>query len=444
MWFFGLLLPGVTGETHVQADTPETLTFKETDRAAVDLMQEMNRHLLHGVQGGDAQVNQENTPDAPEDEQVGNEDDEDGLECLEAHRETYLLYIFRADPREIGRTTYITLQLQPGWHLHEVRTMLFGTWPDLQGEANWKLLEVTGAVGDSTTLYPPSLVFLLWVEADLLDGEPSSIVLTEVQVWDLELGLMHSTMWPIVLPSPTTTFEIYEELGMQQHCRTAICPIVEDDVIKTWKSSFSLWDASFVTVGFSGDSPHFRGIIGDPTSINVPVYRELPREFQDLAEECAQQECPDRVNSRGRMAVTHQMSLTNLARDVYWKTEMSVLHNPHIRVFKLAERVEFQPIIHSATRDPFGLLLDLVNLEVIPTNKDWNLVEMHRSIEASHLPQGVQYVAIMVDEDRYPQPMWKMTLIEIEHRQHHGIPPYEYRSKLLPPVLRREHLYYMN
>ena len=274
MWFFGLLLPGVTGETHVQADTPEILTFKETDRAAVDLMQEMNRHLLHGVQGGDAQVNQENTPDAPEDEQVGNEDDEDGLECLEAHRETYLLYIFRADPREIGRTTYIPLQLQPGWHLHEVRTMLFGTWPDLQGEANWKLLEVTGAVGDSTTLYPPGPVFLLWVEADLLDGEPSSIVLTEVQVWDLELGSMHSTMWPLVLP---TTCEIYEELGMQQHCRTAICPIVEDDVIKAWKSRFSLWDASFVTLGFSGDSPHFRGIIGDPTRINVPVYRETSK-----------------------------------------------------------------------------------------------------------------------------------------------------------------------
>ena len=140
------------------------------------------------------------------------------------------------------------------------------------------------------------------------------------------------------------------------------------------------------------------------------------------------------------MAVRHQMALTNLARDVYWKTEMSVLHNPHIRVFKLAERVEFQPIIHSATRDPFGLLVDLVNLQLVPTNKDWSLVEMHRSIEASHLPQGVQYVATMVDEDRYPQPMWKMTLIEIEHMQQHGIPPYEYRSKLLPPVLRREHL----
>ena len=435
MWFFGLLLPGVTGETQVQEGIPEILTFKETERAAVDLMQEMNRHLLHGVQAGDAEENQDNTPDEPDDDQIGNDDSGNGLECLEAHRETYLLYIFRADPRELGRTTHLPLQLQPGWHLHEVQTMLQGTWPDLQGGANWKLLEVTGAVGDSTTLYPPGPVFLLWAETDLLDGEPSSIVLTESQIWDLELGSLHSTMWPLVLPSPTTTFEIYEELGMQQYCQAAICPIVEDDVIKAWKSQFSLWDASFVTLGFSGESPHFRGIIGDPTRINVPNYGELPRGFQDIAEESAQQECPDRINSRVRMAVRHQMALTNLARDVYWKTEMSVLYNPHIQVFKLADRVAFHPIIHSATRDPFGLLLDLVNMQLVPTNQDWSFVEMHRSVETSQLPPGVQYVAVLADADRYPQPMWKMTLIEIEQVQLHEPPPCEYRSKMLPPVL---------
>ena len=76
-------------------------------------------------------------------------------------------------------------------------------------------------------------------------------MLAETQVRDLELGTLHATMWPLVLPSPTNVFEIYDELGMGQSCQAAICPIVEDDEAKTWKSRFALWNLIQASVNSS-------------------------------------------------------------------------------------------------------------------------------------------------------------------------------------------------
>ncbi len=439
---YGVLLPGVQAEHALQPALPGGWSFKEIDHAAQDMMEEMNRHLLHGVQEGDADEDQAEDELHDQGEQpVQDDDDDTTLEALEGHRDTYLLYVFRADPAERGRPTYTPLHLQPGWQLQEVKRILFHTWPDLQGQMQWKLLEVNGAVGDSTTLYPPGPVFMIWAEADLLNGEPSSIVLTESQVWDLELGTLQSSMWPLVLPSPTDVFEIYEELGMRQACRAAICPIAENDMIKTWKSQFALWDGSFVTLGYSGDSPHFRGIIGPPTRITTPTFRELPPEFQDAAEEVAQQECPDRVHSRARMAVRHQLCLTHLARDVYWKTDMTILTNPHLRVFKLSTPTTFSRFTHAAQRDPFGLLLDLLDAQLVPADNEWLFVELHQAVYDSFLPRDFQHVGIIEQNERAHDPSLKMSLLELVYEEDEAPPRLEYQSRLLQRVVWAEHLY---
>ena len=320
------------------------------------------------------------------------------------------LYIYRANPFGQPREGLLSIVINDATTLEEIRNSIYREWVDLLG-THWKLYKVNDAIQHA---YHGGQYghYVIWAERDLISDQHPATVLVEIRNWDLSTGSFSyerkaDSLWTKYINIP----QLYTFLDMQDRCDKAPCPLEVRGQHLHFQDEVIIRMADYIVIHTCTQEQEIRSIIADPTENYAALSQETPQDYKLLTMHWAQDNGKD-AQEVGRLAEDYQATLTNEARSIYHTVCMEQLQGRRIAIYPAEHKeVTFTKLMHTAERDPFGLLYDLEERRHISKASKWKMVAVHQAVQESRLPQDAQYVCLLHHEDR-PDEHLVTTLVE--------------------------------
>lgn len=373
-----------------------TWDYKQVNEAAVDWI-EAHHQVQLGGQG--------NMPNIQDEEPHGGNmealhlDNLEEVEVLENIVGVQTLTFHRANPHGLDRMRRLQLMVDDASTVQHVKNMILQQWPDLQA-TRWKVHQAHDTIKNAyyTT---ESEHFIVWTEADQMTTSSPITVLVEERHWNLQTGdfdnhFSAESLWNKFVNIP----QFLSYLHLQGQCDRVPCPVIIDGGHLHWRQEVRLDMASHVVVYISQQEVELRSVIGDPTLYRQATPDEVPEGFLEMAITRARHygRPEDKI---GEQALRLQTTHTDEARKVFFTTSVDCIYDRKVAIFLAeVEEINFVNLHHSVDRDPFGLLYDLQERNMVSTASVWELKPIHATVRMSKLPMDRQYLLLLHPEDR--------------------------------------------
>ena len=366
-------------------------SYKHVEVAAQDWQLQMESHQLD--QGGDGQWDMDLVSIHSDVEVV--EEPYGEVVALQSMAGTRQALILRANPFNMNRPMHFRLNLLQ--HRTEVQQMqaITQTWPDLPG-TDWRIITVNAHVQESQNVHETCV--LLWAALDLMHPNDGRITVNEDRVWHLRTGsMMHRLQAFSGWRSYATSLQFFIHVDRQDECDMTPCIVTTNGVQNHWRGTVAFRDGDFITVEACEEEAQLRTVIADPTVSRWAMNDEMPASYQQQVARQAHMQ-PDKVWSLVRQ---YQACLTEMARSIYHLTGMQKLQGRRVAIHRATvEEVRQFTFWHEVTKDPFGLVYDLKEQELVAHDDLWNLIPIHNSVMDPTIPDEAQWVALLHGGDR--------------------------------------------
>ena len=435
------------GDTSSLVHAPEMTSFSFTDS------------FLRAVRLLAATADEPPPPDEPTSPQEDHDSDAymdididfDNLDALTAFPGDQHWWLFRPDPRNLGRRESLDLWVTAATSMLEIETQIVRVWPDLQpGNPNWRIIYANNLAFDSL-MTPISSDSSAFIVKATMDEPPNpiqhSVILLSLRTWIPHLGhAASSSLRAFVVDMQTTVHEIFDSIDFHQRCDGAPCPFeINGQVLTAWHHDLPirLFDGDFLLFHATTHLAELFPITADQTGQGIPALDELPPEFQNSVV----RQMPDRAEADELvlLACRAQQAFTSWARDIFDLTQMRVLHTTALAVFTLeADQLVFMRFVAPLPLDVYQLYFSIVEYMLDGEEQNWQFVPIQLAASAFLDPRA-QHLAIR-QADRFEiYDVEVVCLIELriatDDRGSARYQSAEHYSRYLPPTLDPQDLY---
>ena len=368
-------------------------SFKHVEVAAQDWQLQMESYQLD--QGGEDQWDLDQVSiqsDVAEVEEPYGE--VAALQSLAGARQALIL---RANPFNMNRPMHFRLNLLH--HPTEVQQMqaITQTWPDLPGTV-WRVITVNAHVQESQSVQEDEICVLLWATLDLMHPSDGIITVNEDRIWHLRRGaMMHRLQAFSGWRGYATSLQFFIHVDRQDECDMTPCIVTTNGVQNHWRGRIAFRDGDFITVESCEEESQIRTVIADPTVSRWAMNDEMPVGYQQQVARQAHMQ-PDKVWGLVRQ---YQACLTEMARSIYQLTGMRNLQGRRVALHRATvEEIRQYTLWHEVTKDPFGLVYDMKEQELIAHDDFWIFIPIHNSIMDPARIDEAQWVALLHEGDR--------------------------------------------
>ena len=312
-------------------------------------------------------------------------------------------FIFwRPDPFNVRRPIQSRFEASPTTTIANIGTHIIARWPDLLLH-RWRAVVVHEDAQTMCLVGEDELHVIIEADVDLLSPNGASVVMIEIQTWNLKTARLETQMLPHSIWIRNTAEQLFFALNLQDACEFSPCIIWHNGNLPIWKNTMHFQTGAYIRIGRNTMVEHLRTVIGDPTgpaASHEPV--TIPQDFSMQARITNGRYFPDRlIESVVANAQTHQFALTIMARQIYTFTSMNSILSDYIAICTIEEEsVTFHRIHHSARYDPYALLIDLHQRDIAAKVGNWMFVAIDPSTAASQLPDDVHYLGVIHHFDR--------------------------------------------
>eukprot|EP00435_Cladocopium_sp_Y103_P024396 s1392_g6.t1 len=154
---------------------------------------------------------------------IAAQDDYEHVMILTNHPGQRSWRIYRPDPQNTNRPSFLDIQATPDMALAEIQRRVLMQWPDLLMATEWELVEVSPTISQTSHLPEDMEAFL--VRADVDCDADEMVVLIEPQIWRIADASFSSVLCPSVISRTQDPMMVPNLLGWQDHCGRVLCPV---------------------------------------------------------------------------------------------------------------------------------------------------------------------------------------------------------------------------